>query len=159
MTGVPESTAPEIQIEERTMFGQESFWDSESFAVVTDKTKPAMKLTIDELASRGKRVYVIDVSDKPDGGTIHSISELPSDVDAAVIGLTKTNPADAIEGLAKKGIRKFWIHWRTETPEALAKCTELQAQCVTGRGPMMYLSRGFNVHALHRGAAKLFGKY
>ncbi len=141
------------------MLEQESFWDSKSFAVVTDKTKPAMKLTLDELASRGKRVYVIDVSDKPDGGTLHSISELPADVDSAVIGLTKTNPAGAIEALAKKGIRKFWIHWRTETPEAMARCTELQAQCVTGRCPMMYLSLGFSVHTLHRGAARLFGKY
>lgn len=141
------------------MLEQESFWNSQSFAVVTDKTKPAMKLTIGELAVRGKRVYVIDVSDKPDKGTLQSISELPSDVDGAVIGLTKTNPADAIEALAKKGIRKFWIHWRTETPEVMARCVELQAQCITGRCPMMYLGRGLNVHALHRGAAKLFGKY
>jgi hypothetical protein len=43
------------------MSEQESFWNQECFAVITDKTKPAMKLTIDELASRGKRVYVVDM--------------------------------------------------------------------------------------------------
>ena len=141
------------------MLEQESFWDSESFVIVTDGTKPAMKLTIEELAARGKRVHVIDESDKPERGMLRSISELPADVEAAVIGLTRTNPADAIDALGKKGIRKFWIHWRTETPEAVAKCNELRAQCTIGRCPMMYLGRGLNVHALHRSVARLFGKY
>ncbi len=53
------------------MSEQESFWESECFAVVTDKTKPAMKWTIDELASRGKRVYIVDISGEPDQGTRH----------------------------------------------------------------------------------------
>lgn len=141
------------------MLEQESFWDSESFVVITDRTKPAMKLTIDELKSRGKRVYVIDTFDKSDKETLQNISELPSDAESAVIGLTKMNPADAVEALAKKGIRKYWIHWWTETPEALKMCIELQAKCITGRCPMMHLGHGFSVHALHRCAAKLFGRY
>jgi hypothetical protein len=70
------------------MSEQESFWDAECFVVITDKTKPAMKLTIDEMASRGKKVHVVDMSDTPDKGTIQSISELPSDVDRAIIGVT-----------------------------------------------------------------------
>ena len=141
------------------MLEQEAFWDSESFVIVTDRTKPAMKWTIERLISMGKRVYVIDLSDRSDKETIQSISELPSDVDCAVVGLTKMNPADVIEDLAKKGIRKYWMHWRTETPEAKKLCDNLQTLCITGRCPMMYLSRGFSVHELHRGAAKLFGKY
>ena len=36
------------------MSEQESFWNDKCFAVITDKTKSAMKLTIDELKSRGK---------------------------------------------------------------------------------------------------------
>jgi predicted CoA-binding protein len=138
---------------------QESFWNQECFAVITDKTKPAMKLTIDELASRGKRVYVVDMSDKPDKGTFQSISELPMDVDCAVIALTKTNPGDIIEDLKEKGIKKCWIHWRTDTPEAKEKCIGSQMQVITGRCPMMYLSQGFNIHTMHKGAAKVFGKY
>jgi hypothetical protein len=77
----------------------------------------------------------------------------------AVVGLTKTNPADAIKDLSKKGIRKYWMHWRTETPEAKKLCTELQALCIKGRRPMMYLSSGFSIHSLHRNVAKLFRKY
>jgi hypothetical protein len=141
------------------MLEQESFWDSESFVVITDKTKPAMQLTIDELASRGKKIYVVDMSDKPDVGTIQSVSELPSGIDSAVIGLTKTDPADTIEELEKKGLKRFWIHWRTETPELKRRCKESQVQCIIGRCPMMYLGRGLSIHSMHRGVARLFGKY
>jgi hypothetical protein len=44
------------------MSEQGSFWGAGSFVEITDKTKPAMKPTIDKLTSLGKRVYVIDVS-------------------------------------------------------------------------------------------------
>jgi predicted CoA-binding protein len=141
------------------MRGQESFWDARCFAVITDKTKPAMKLTIEELASRGKEVYVVDLSEKPDKGTFQTVTQLPSNVDCAVIGLTKINPADMIEGLSEKGIKKCWIHWRTETPEVRRKCIESQMQCITGKCPMIYLGHGFSIHAMHRGVVKLPGKY
>ena len=141
------------------MLEQESFWENSSFAIVTDKTKPAMKLTIDELARRGKRVYVVDLSDSPDKEMIQSISDLPQDIDCAVIGLKKENTENAIVELNKKGIKKCWIHWRTETVQAKKKCSELQMQCIFGKCPMMYLSHGFNIHTMHGSLAKLLGKY
>jgi predicted CoA-binding protein len=141
------------------MSEQNSFWDAECFVVVTDKTKPAMKLTIDELASRGKKVYVVDMSDTPIKGAIQSISELPSDVDRAIIGVPRTNPADLVDSLEEKGFEKFWIHWRTETSELKRKCMETKMTCITGKCPMMYLSQGFNIHTLHKNIAKLIGKY
>jgi predicted CoA-binding protein len=141
------------------MLEQESFWENNSFAIVTDKTKPAMKLTIDELARRGKRVYVVDLSDSPDKEMIQSISDLPQDIDCAIIGLKKENTENAIVELNKKGIKKCWIHWRTETDQAKQKCAELQMPCIAGKCPMMYLSHGFNIHTMHGSLAKLLGKY
>lgn len=138
---------------------QELFWNAETLAVVTDKTKPAMKWTIDELTSRGKKVYVVDVSGRPDKGTLQNFSELPQGVECAVIGVTKTNPADAMEELEKKGIKKFWVHWRSETPKVKKRCSGSQIQCIIGRCPMMYLGHGLNIHTMHRGMAKLMGKY
>ncbi|HLB72089.1 MAG: hypothetical protein OIN88_13035 [Candidatus Methanoperedens sp.] len=44
------------------MLEQESFWNAQSFAVITDSTKPAMKWTVDELTKKGKKVYVVDMS-------------------------------------------------------------------------------------------------
>ena len=141
------------------MSEQESFWNAGSFVVITDKTKPAMKWTIDELNRRGKKVFVVDMSEKPDIGALQDISELLPGVDCAVIGVTRVNPADAMEGLEKKGINKFWIHWMTQTPEVKKRSEGSQIQCITGRCPMMYLGHGINIHTLHRGIAKLMGKY
>ena len=138
---------------------QELFWENNSFVIVTDKTKPAMKLTIDELARRGKRVYVVDLSESPDKGTLLCISDLPSKIDCAVIGLKKENTENAIVELSKNGSKKCWVHWRTETDRAKQKCAEHQMQCIAGRCPMMYLSRGLNIHTMHASLAKLLGKY
>ena len=137
----------------------ESFWENNSFAIVTDKTKPAMKLTIDELTRKGKRIYVVDLSDSPDKEMMQSISDLPSDIDCAIIGLKKENTENAIVELKKNGFKKCWIHWRTETDQAKQKCAELQMQCIFGKCPMMYLSHGFNIHTMHGSLAKLLGKY
>ncbi len=141
------------------MLEQESFWKNESLAVITDRTKPAMKWTIEELNKRGKKVYVVDMSGELDKGAIQNTSDLPSGVDCAVIGVTKTNPADLIDDLRKKGVDKFWIHWRTETPEIKKICGESHVKCITGKCPMMYLAHGINIHTMHRSIAKLIGKY
>jgi predicted CoA-binding protein len=135
------------------MLEHESFWENNSFAIVTDKTKPAMKLTMNELARIGKRVYVVDLSDCPGKEMMRSISDIPSDIDCAVIGLKKENTENAIVELNKKGIKKCWVHWRTQTLQAKQKGEQLQMQCITGRCPMMYLSRGLNIHTIHRSLA------
>ena len=139
------------------MLEQESFWNAESFAVITDSTKPAMKWTVDELTKKGKKVYVVDMSGSPDKDALHNIYDLPSGVENAVIGVTTSNPADVMADLEKKGIKKTWIHWRTETPEVKKMCEK--SNCITGRCPVMYLAHGFNIHTMHRGISKLFGKY
>jgi predicted CoA-binding protein len=141
------------------MLEQESFWENNSFAIVTDKTKPAMKLTMDELARRGKRVYVVDLSDSPEEETMCLISNLPSYIDCAIIGLKREGTENAIVELNKKGIKKCWIHWRTETAQAKMKCKDLQMQCIFGKCPMMYLSHGLNIHTMHGSLARLLGKY
>lgn len=140
---------------------QESFWEVGSFVVVTDKTKPAMKLTIKELKKQGKKVHVVDMSDKPEEGTLNSASEIPEGLDAAVIGLTKSEPAKVMKVIEKKGIKKIWIHQKTDTPEVEKRCKGSHIECITGRCPMMYLSQGqgISIHRLHGGINKLTGKY
>jgi chloramphenicol 3-O-phosphotransferase len=140
------------------MVDKESFWEGDRFVVVTDNTKPAMKLTIEELRSRGKDVHVVDISD--DAGKIKNpISKLPSGIRFAVVGVTKADPALIVEELKKKGIENCWIHWRTDTPAARKRCSELNMSLISGRCPMMYLSRGFGIHSIHRSMAKLIGRY
>jgi hypothetical protein len=137
----------------------ESFWDLNNFAVITDRTKPAMKWTINELAKRGKTVNTVDLSNQPAEDALTDVSELPDSIQAAVIGVTEKQPADVVETLAGKGINNIWIHWMTETPEVKEKCSQYQLQCLTGRCPMMYLGGSISIHAIHRNIAKLVGKY
>jgi hypothetical protein len=138
---------------------RESFWDAETYAVITDHTKPAMKWTISELKDRGRKVYVIDLSENPEPGALRNVAELPPGVNRAVLGVTKTEPGDLIPALKKKGVRKIWLHWRTETEKALTICKAENIECMTEHCPMMYLGSGFSIHGMHRGIAKLTGKY
>jgi predicted CoA-binding protein len=141
------------------MLEQEAFWNGNCFVVITDKTKPAMKLTIEELIRRGKKVYVVDMSEEPDKSAFRKVSEIPTDAEHAVIGLTKINPSETIQGLKEKGIKKCWIHWRTETPEVKEICVKSQMPFIAGRCPMMYLGHGLSIHTMHGTLAKLLGKY
>lgn len=138
---------------------QEAFWNSKDFVVITDNTKPAIKLTIDELQKRGKKVHVVDMSGRPQFEGLKEISQLPDTTDTAVIGVTESEPADVINALVERGIKNIWVHWRTETPEVKALCESLELKCITGRCPMMYLGNGVSIHGLHRAIAKMTGKY
>lgn len=137
----------------------EKFWDAKTYAFVTDHTKPAMKWAISELKNRGKNVYVIDLSDKPEPGYLRKVSELPAGLDRAVLGITKTDPGNLIPALKEKGITKIWLHWNTETEKALATCKAEGLEYLTEHCPMMYLGNGLSIHGMHRAIAKMVGKY
>ena len=144
---------------EPTKSERESFWDAKTYAFVTDHTKPAIKWAISELKNRGKNVYVIDLSDKPEPGSLRNVSELPAGLDRAVLGVTKTDPGNLIPALKEKGITKIWLHWNTETEKALATCKAEGLECMTEHCPMMYLGSGLSIHGMHRAIAKMTGKY
>jgi hypothetical protein len=44
----------------------EKFWDAQTFAIITDRTKPAMKWEVSKLKKRGKKIYLVDLSEKLD---------------------------------------------------------------------------------------------
>lgn len=138
---------------------QEKFWNYDNFVVITDKTKPAMKLTIKELGNRNKNINVVDLSDKPDPDTLKDISDIPDGMENAVIGTTKYNPADFINTLQDKGVKRVWVHWRTDTPELDEASRKSEMEFITDKCPMMYMGSPFSIHGLHRSIAKLTGKY
>lgn len=142
-----------------TISEREKFWDAETFAIITDRTKPAMKWTALELKNRGKKVYLVDLSEKPDPDSLKDISSLPSGINHAVIGITKTEPADLIPLLRERGANRIWLHWTTETEKALETCRELNLECMTEHCPMIYLGNGLSIHGVHRAIAKITGKY
>ena len=101
---------------------REKFWDAQTFAIITDHTKLAMKWTASELKSRGKKVYLVDLSQKPDRDSLTDLAEIPVDVDHVVIGVTNTESGDLIPILKGKGIKKVWLHWRTDTEKSVEAC-------------------------------------
>jgi hypothetical protein len=144
---------------EPTASDWENFWNANTFAVITDNTKPAMKWAASELKKRGRKVYVVDLSDKPETGSLKNVSELPGGLDRAIVGITKSEPGDLIPALKEKGAKKVWIHWKTETEKALNACEEENLEYLAGRCPMMYLGSGLSIHGMHRTIAKMTGKY
>ncbi|MDQ1255365.1 MAG: hypothetical protein QG646_4651 [Euryarchaeota archaeon] len=135
------------------------FWDAQTFVIITDHTKPAMKWTASELKSRGKKVYLVDLSKEPDTDSLTDVTEIPSGVDHVVIGITNTEPGDLIPILKGKGIKKIWLHWRTDTEKSVEACRKQGFKCITGYCPMMYLGNGLSIHGMHREIAKIMGKY
>jgi predicted CoA-binding protein len=135
------------------------FWEVQTFAIITDNTKPAMKWTASELKSRGKRVYLVDLSEKPDPDSLKDVAAIPLGVDSVIIGVTKTEPGDLIPLLKGKGIKKVWLHWRTDTEKSVEACQKQGFKCITGYCPMMYLGNGLTIHGMHREIAKIMGKY
>jgi hypothetical protein len=137
---------------------REEFWKKQSFVVITDNTKPAMKYTIDELTKRGKELYIFNLSTNPDKEDIKSLDDIPDNVENAVLGITISDPADFVQALKTRGCSNFWIHWRTETP-GIEGMRDSGIRIIKGKCPMMYLGKDFSIHGLHRSIAKLTGKY
>lgn len=144
---------------QKTNSDWEKFWDGQTFAIITDHTKPAMKWAISELNDQGKKVYVVDLSEKPDPDSFKAPEALPSGIDRAVIGITKTEPGDLIHSLKEKGVGKIWLHWKTDTEKAKEACREMGIECLIEHCPMMYLGSGLSIHGIHREIAKMAGKY
>lgn len=144
---------------EPTASDWENFWNANTFAVVTDNTKPAMKWAASELKKRGKKVYVVDLSEKPASDSLKNVSELPEGIERAIIGITKSEPGNFIPVLKEKGAKKVWIHWKTETEKALDACRDENLEYLAGRCPMMYLGSGLSIHGLHRAVARMTGNY
>jgi predicted CoA-binding protein len=136
-----------------------NFWNANTFAVITDNTKPAMKWAATELKKQGKKVYVVDLSENPGTDSLKNVSELPEGLDRAIIGITKSEPGDLIPTLKEKGTKKVWIHWKTETEKALGACRDEDLEYLAGRCPMMYLGSGLSIHGVHRAIAKMTGGY
>ena len=118
-----------------------------------------MKWAVNEIKKRGKNVYLVDLSDKSDPDALNDISEIPEDIHSAVIGVTKTEPADVIRSFEDKGVNKMWIHWNTDTPKVKEMLDDPAVEYITGKCPMMYLGSSLSIHGVHREVAKLIGMY
>lgn len=137
---------------------EESFWEGKDYLIVTDRSKPAIKLTIDELKKRGMSLQVMDIKGMDKDRINSSLASLSLPVEKVVIGITAVEPADIISYLMGKGCRDIWVHWRTDT-EKVRQMSGAGKYILIGRCPMLYLGKGLSIHGMHRLIARSFGKY
>ncbi|WP_321417476.1 hypothetical protein [uncultured Methanomethylovorans sp.] len=139
--------------------GTESFWEGKNYLVVTDRSKPAIKLTIDELKKRGMSVKVMDIKGMDTDKINANPEALSFPVEKVVIGITAVEPADIIRYLMDKGCKDMWVHWRTDTEQVRALVSDARGNIMIGRCPMLYLGSGLSIHGMHRMIARSLGKY
>lgn len=141
------------------MTNSESFWEGKSYLIVTDRSKPAIKLTIDELKKRGMSVQALDIKDMDAAQIQAALEVLSLPVEKVVIGITAVEPADIIKYLIGRGCKDIWVHWRTDTEKVREMASGAAGHILIGRCPMLYLGNGLSIHGMHRLIARSLGKY
>ncbi len=135
------------------MESKKDFWSRNKYAVVGHQAKmPFPRYTYQGLKEQGKTVYAIDPSrTEHEGDPVYAdFSKLPSPVDAVVLELPNAETAAWVEKAAQAGIKNVWIHWDTETPEALEVARRHGMSVVTGTCALMYLMPNRFPHKIHR---------
>lgn len=141
------------------MTNSESFWEGKSYLIVTDRSKPAIKLTIDELKKRGMSVQALDIKDMDAAQIQAALEVLSLPVEKVVIGIKAVEPADIIKYLIGRGCKDIWVHWRTDTEKVREMASGAAGHILIGRCPMLYLGNGLSIHGMHRLIARSLGKY
>ncbi|MDH7568642.1 MAG: CoA-binding protein [Armatimonadota bacterium] len=142
---------------------REQFWQFSSFAVIGDSQgkRRFPRCTYRGLKVMGKIAYAVDPGmTEIDGDPAYrDLSALPAPVEAAVLEVAPSETAAWVRQIADAGIRNLWIHWGTETPEALALAAEKGMRVETGTCAAMYVNHGLNLHSPHRWIMKLLRRY
>jgi predicted CoA-binding protein len=137
----------------------EKFWEGKNYLVITDSSKPAIKMTIDELKKRGMSVQVINIRGMDEDKINASLKALSLPIDKIVIGITKMEPALIMNYLIEKGCKDIWVHWRTDTEKVRQMASNKDYNILIGKCPMLYLGKGVSIHGVHRLIARSLGKY
>ncbi|MBD3867567.1 MAG: CoA-binding protein [Acidobacteria bacterium] len=140
----------------------ETFWDNRSFAVIGHEVRKNFPvLTYQGLKKLGKTVYPVDPSVKQIEGdrAFADLACLPEKVDAVVLEVPKEETREWVARAAKAGIRDVWIHMQRDTPEALELAKENGLNVRSGSCAVMYLTRGFTYHSIHKWIMKVAGRY
>ena len=140
----------------------ETFWDYRSFAVIGHESKQNFPvLTYRGLKNQGKTVYPVDPSVKQIEGdrAFADLACLPEKVEAVVLEVPKEETAAWVGRAGEAGIRDVWIHMGRDTPEALELGKEKGLNVRSGSCAVMYVTRGFTYHSIHKWIMKLIGKY
>lgn len=141
----------------------ENFWNHDTYVLVghTGSARKFPQQTYDGLKKNGKTVYAIDPGAEDINGdpTYADFASLPGQADCAVLELPREKTKEWVEKAADAGIKKIWIHQKTETPEAVELAKEKGMEVLTDTCAVMYVTPGVTYHSIHKWIFKLLGKY
>jgi len=87
-----------------------------------------------------------------------SVSELPTDVKAALLVVPPRETEKLIPELSARGIEKIWMQQGAESAEAIEMCNKLGLRAVGGECVFMFTEPVGGGHAFHRWIWKVLGK-
>lgn len=143
-----------------------------------------MHETIEQFISQ-KHIAVVGVSDKKFGGAIYKslkkrgyavypvhptremfdgetccprLTDLPSNVKAAVVAISPDAAETVVEDAAASGIEYLWFQQGKDFSGAEANARDKGINTVSGKCILMYAQPVTGVHAFHRFLARIFGK-
>jgi len=153
------SGPPRTRGQEERVSSKESFFGLERYAVIGDsRTRKFPAMTQRYLEERGKTVYPVDLAGGQPG-FLSSVSEIPTDAQAAVLEVAPERSADVVREALDHGLTEIWLHQMTDTPEALELCRLQGASVQSGGCAVMYLAPTSSFHVIHRSIWKLIGRY
>lgn len=88
-----------------------------------------------------------------------AISELPDEIDRALVVTPKSETEKTVKELAEIGIKKVWIQQMAETDEALKIAEENEMEVIHKKCILMFSEPVKSIHSFHRFFVKMFGKY
>jgi hypothetical protein len=113
-----------------------------------------------ELKERGYQVFIVHPEAQEINGEkcYPNLASLPEKVDGVVICVPPRQAGKVMEEAAQAGIEKIWLQQGAQSPEALAKASELGITPITGKCILMYAEPVRSFHGIHRFFAKVFGQ-
>ena len=140
----------------------QDFFTGTAYAVVGNSaTKNFPKITYSELKANGATVFPVDTStDRINGDVAYNhLSELPEKVDRVIIEVPKNETRAWFNAAVNMGLKDIWVHMGCDTPEVIAAAKAAGVNLRTGSCAVMYVKQGLSYHSIHRGIAKMTGKY
>jgi len=105
-----------------------------------------------ELSGKGYGVIPVNPNmDKFEGQTCYkNLREIPGRVDGVVMVLPPDRTEPVIKDAAAAGIKNIWFQQGSESPSALALCSEQGLRTVAGKCILMFAPPVKSFHRIHR---------
>jgi len=113
-----------------------------------------------ELKERGYQVFPVHPQAEQILGdsTYPNLAALQGRVDGVLVVVPPQSALAVIQDAAAAGIQNVWLQQGSESPEVVAKASELKLNLVSKKCILMYAEPVRSIHRFHRGFMKLIGQ-